>query len=947
MHDAEREDFRRIDELLDRAMEASAHERANLLAGCADAALRARVAALLEIEDRPGPLDRAPLELAAEALLDAGSRGAPQAEQRIGAYVLRHPLGEGGMATVWLAERGQPGISQQVAIKCLKAGLATPDLRARFVREQQILARLNHPHIAQLHDAGVSGDGVPYIVMELVDGEPITTYCDARGLGLRARLALFRKALDAVACAQRNLVVHRDLKPANLLVTRDGVPKLLDFGIAKPLDDDATHTLMRALTPAYAAPEQARGEAVTTATDVYALGVCLHELLAGTKPDRAADGTPLPPSQTLLRWRQREAASAGGGSAADRAARRRGHADAARLAASLRGEIGTVLLTALQPDPARRYASAAALDEDIDRLLARQPLRARRDRRSYRLRKFVQRNWLASGALAAVVVALAVGGMLALWQAREARIAAGHAQAVQDFLLGVFDAAQPDPRGGGTLVTTREIADRSARRLREQLGSGPQPDARILLALGHIYLKMQLTEQAAPLFEQAVRATREDATRDPAAFAEALEARGLMHQQSGHYREARGDFDEALQWTNAGPADVARRASLLISRARAESGSGDPDAATATLAAARAELARSPRPDPNLRLQAALVASATARRAGHSDAAVREADEAAAIATAAFGDASSQQADAQGARAAGLRLAGRLVEAAEAQRRLLQIDREILREVMPGHLYRSGLLELDAGDYTRAERAFRDALRSEHLIVGDEASDLGSYEEGLARALFELGRYDEAETLARRAVARYERAEEDAAGELAQMRLTLADVLAARGASDDARQRYDAVLAATIAPRTARARRQRLFAELGRAALDARPDSAAATTETLRRALARIDAGLDPLTRLAAQVRAGEILLAAGADGEAIAHARRAARLAIGLPADHPLLAHASLVEAGALFAQGDRKHARVPLAIALRVLEARLPASHPALARARRLAAGLGTSDT
>ena|SRR5579885_1392000 len=937
MHDADREHLRELDRWLDRLLALPDGARTAALAACADARLREELSALLAHDPKDGPLDRTPSALITELLREQIDTAAPQAEQRIGAYTLRSLIAEGGSAAVWRAERSDGSFSQRVAVKCLKSGLATPASRARFLREQQILASLSHPCIAQLHDAGITPEGVPWIVMELVEGQTITQHCDTHGLDLRARLLLFRNVLDAVTCAQRNLIVHRDLKPANILATAEGVPKLLDFGIAKPLSEsEATQTQWRALTPGYAAPEQFHGGAITTATDVYALGVVLHELLAGCKPQRSGE-TPLPPSQTVLRVEHT--------SDSQEAAVRRGFASAARLASALRGDLDTIVLTALHDEPVRRYDSASAMDEDIERFLQKRPLRARRDSRGYRARKFVQRNWLTVGALAAIVIALGIGIGVAAWQAHQARLAAARAQAAQDFLLGVFDAAQPDTNGGTSLITTREVADRAARELRERFGAGLDAEPRLLLSLAQVYIKMHVPEQAQPLLERALRLARAQASTNPAQLVDALEATALMQQDEGYYRQARNSFDQALRELAAMPPNPARAADLLINRARAEADGGDSAAADTTIAAARVQLAHLRNGSADLSLQAAMVAASSARAAGRGEDAVREAQMAARIAAGNFGAASPQEANAQGSLAASLRLTGRYAEAAAAQRRLLAIDRDTVHEIKPGHLYQSGLLLLDAGDYAGAEQAFRQALMEERVVAGDDASDLGSYEEGLGRALLLLGRSDEAATIACGAVARFERASEDVGGELAQARLTCAQAMATQDHADAARQRFQQVLTATAHAPNARAQRQRLSAQLEIAALDAAGGKTQSAVAGVQAALAQIGTSIDAPTCIAARIDASRILLSAGDRTGALSQAQSALELSSELPSDHPLRARAQLAQIAALVALGREENFRATLASALQVLAAKLSPTHPDLVQARSLAQRLGTN--
>ena len=381
--DADR--LERIQDLFFAALEQPPEARAGFLdAACDDAALRRAVEAYLAADTDGATflLDEPLVRLhAPEEELDE-IEGRP-----VGPYRLRRLLGRGGMGAVYLAEREDVG--RQVALKVVRGDLADPAARRRFELERRMLARLEHPHIARLYDAGVADDGTPYFAMELVDGVPLTDYCDRERLGLDARLHLIGQVGRAVQHAHQQFIVHRDLKPSNILVTPEGEVKLLDFGIAKALDEageesgELTGAGRRLLTPAYAAPEQRTGGPATAATDVYSLGVVLFELLTGKRPN-ASDEPTRAPSRPSTAVTETDATST------EAAAARR--TTTKRLARRLRGDLDVVCLKALQPEPERRYPSAEAFVEDIKRHLAGLPVTARRDSVGYRLRKFVRRH---------------------------------------------------------------------------------------------------------------------------------------------------------------------------------------------------------------------------------------------------------------------------------------------------------------------------------------------------------------------------------------------------------------------------------------------------------------------------------------------------------------------------------------------------------------------------
>ena len=401
-----KEDLERAEDLFHRALEVEPHARAAFLESeCGgDARLRDDVLSLLESDTRTGgPLVPPGAATMAQAIRTSSLGPAPGA--RVGAFVLLERIGAGAMGTVWRAERADKSYTQHVAVKLLPPGLESDETLARFRRERAMLARLEHPGIARLIDGGATENGVPYLVMEYVDGLPIDRFCEERRLPVEARLALFVEVCDAVQAAHRSLVVHRDLKPANILVDTTGRARLLDFGIAKLLDRgedgareaDLTFAGERLMTPRYASPEQVRGEPVTTATDVYSLGVLLYEILSGRLPYRTPADT-VRELETAILDQEPEKPSA--------AARRApGKADVARR---LAGDIDTIVLRAMAKEPAARYPSAESLAEDVRRHLRGQPVLARKDTLAYRASKFVKRHRLAvAAAAAAALVALA------------------------------------------------------------------------------------------------------------------------------------------------------------------------------------------------------------------------------------------------------------------------------------------------------------------------------------------------------------------------------------------------------------------------------------------------------------------------------------------------------------------------------------------------------------
>ena len=445
----------------------------------------------------------------------APAQAAQQAGRRIGAYTLLEPLGEGGMGAVWLAERNDGRYEGRAAVKLLHAGLLQRALAERFRREGAILAKLSHPHIARLLDAGLTDDGQPYLVLEHVAGQRIDAACDARQLGVRERIVLFAQVLEAVQHAHNRLVVHRDLKPGNVMVDATGAVKLLDFGIAKLLDaEDAageatalTHEAGRLLTPQYAAPEQRAGEAVTTATDVYALGLLLYELLTGQHPRVDAQGRHEPATALALPLSSRVVTDPQRRDAAEleRNASARGTTPA-RLATALAGDIDNILAKALRHDAAERYGTVSAFADDLQRHLRHEPVSARPDALLYRATRFVRRHRWGSAATAAFVLAVAAGTAGTAWQAIEARRERDEAKFQAERALGkgnfvnlVLGAIGDSDRP----LTQREILDLSVVLVEKQFGNDPRVAIDLLLPMAGQYMTLGDTERELAVMQRA------------------------------------------------------------------------------------------------------------------------------------------------------------------------------------------------------------------------------------------------------------------------------------------------------------------------------------------------------------------------------------------------------------------------------------------------------------
>ena len=537
-------------------------ERQSRLARVADREIADRVRRLLAADSEAGRFLETPAVAVAGGFFDGMAELAGDAPPpaRIGPYRVLGRLGRGGMGEVLLAERADGLFDQRVAIKLLRRGMASDEVLSRFSRERRILARLEHPHIARLLDGGATEDGRPYFVMELVEGEPITSYCRTRSLGVDDRLRLMQDCCDAVAAAHRNLVVHRDLKPPNVLVTKDGEVKLLDFGIAKLLGPDdtgeaaaETRTELRLLTPAYAAPEQILGEPVTTATDVWALGALGYELLTGTLPQKrdgrsaaalataASEDVKERPSQRVAR-EDREALPFANATEGDRR----------RLEKRLRGDLDNILLAALRREPERRYGSVTALAGDLRRYREGQPIKARPDTFGYRFSKFVRRNRAGVAAAVLVFLSLVTGIAVAAWQARRAEAhaktaaaAARRADAVKEFLIGLFEVADPEQASGGS-VTASDLLDQAGKRLQSELASEPDVQADLLEAVARIDKGLGRLDTAEDLAKRSLAIRERILPSGDAAIGRSLATLGAVKMSKGQLEEAEKSIEAAL-----------------------------------------------------------------------------------------------------------------------------------------------------------------------------------------------------------------------------------------------------------------------------------------------------------------------------------------------------------------------------------------------------------------
>jgi len=548
------ERWQAVSPYLEQLIEMAGDERRVWVGGlrASDPSLAADLEALLDEHDA----------LSQERFLETAGPLAPGsatlAGQVVGAYTLVSLIGQGGMGSVWLARRSDGRFDGLAAIKFLNTALVGRAGEERFAREGSFLARLTHPHIGRLSDAGVSATGHPYLVLEHIQGTRIDHYCDRHDLGIAARITLFLDVLDAVAHAHRHLIVHRDIKPSNVLVTDDGQVKLLDFGIAKLIEEGGqgpvtvlTREAGWAMTPEYAAPEQVLHEAVTTATDVYSLGVLLYVLLAGRHPAGAAR-SPVDLLRSIVETDAPRLSGAVGDThtghpdtLSENAARRGTTPE--RLRRALRGDLDTIVAKALKKAPQDRYASVGALADDLRRYLHHQPISARPDSFAYRAARFVVRH--RRGVVATSGVAALLAGLIFFYTTRlaaerdRARLEATKATKVSELLTGLLTGSDPYRNPGEP--TLRAILDAGAARMQQELAGEPELQAEMLTAIGRTYQRLRLLDKAEPLLERALMLGR-SALGHHERVAQSLNDLGVLFRERRNYGRAQPLLEESL-----------------------------------------------------------------------------------------------------------------------------------------------------------------------------------------------------------------------------------------------------------------------------------------------------------------------------------------------------------------------------------------------------------------
>ncbi len=688
---------------------------------------------------------------------------------RLGPYQLTQLLGSGGMGEVYLATRIDREFDQQVAIKLVRSNVLTDDVRARLRTERQILASLRHPNIATLFDGGTAPDGTPYLVMEYIEGVPIDAYCDRNRLSIEQRLQLFCKVCAAVQCAHQSLIVHRDLKPNNILVNAAGEPKLLDFGIAKLLDTQfsprtvtVTHHEYRVMTPAHASPEQVRGEPITTASDIYVLGVLLYELLSGKRPFvlpyncRLADVERLVCNSTPSTLSSMVLHSARDTPALMHDVAYSRQTSAAKLARRLQGDLDNIVLMALRKEPSRRYASAAQFAEDIQHWLHGQPVIASKDSWGYRCNKFVRRHTLAVASAITIMALLAGFSVVTYLQARDiarqrdaVAIERNRAEQVSSFLVELFELSDPSQSRGNELKA-RELLDVGARRIDGDLKSQPATKAMLLGTIGKVYGSLGLYKEAADSLTRSLQTSQQiygnshdDVAATQIALADVLISQGeldtaeqelkqsLAMQQQLHGKQSVQQAPVlrlmgrlALERGEYAQAEQQMRAAMTLYDQYGMQNSLDKAAVLSDLGKALADQYQEAKAEPLYR--AALT-----------------------IETATLGGDHPRIAELKNRLADALEGQGKYDEAAPIFREAVDVKRRVLGNTHPqtiDTLENHGNFLRRKGDYPQAEAVLIEALQANRKLYGEQHSYVGYDRVNLGLLAYDRGDYSSAET---------------------------------------------------------------------------------------------------------------------------------------------------------------------------------------------------------
>jgi serine/threonine protein kinase/Tfp pilus assembly protein PilF len=810
--------WQQIQSLFEQMIDTGTSERtARLASACGDDfELRSSVESLLKSDARREDALLHAIGNAAESLLE--DHQDRLIGTRVGPYRVVSILGHGGMSTVYRGERDDSQYQQTVAIKVLQHATLHPRLRSRLHSERHILATLDHPSIARLIDSGDLEDGTPYLVMEHVDGESIDSYCDSRTLFVRERLELFVKVCAAVQYAHRNLVVHRDIKSSNIFVTAEGAPKLLDFGIAKLLAPESlSHTLPvtrlqeRILTPENAAPEQVLGRPITTATDIYALGVLLYQLLTGRSPYRLLSYSQLQLERAIcmddpVRPSQMATSKLTGEKDVDRSriSDRRGLSPQ-RLRARLSGDLDAIVAMAMRKEPDRRYPSVEALSDDLNRHLLGQPVRARQGDWRYNTSKFLRRHLLAVASISAAFLGLALFAGVMFWENQRIELARDataqerdRAQQVSAFLVDVFSQADPFNAQGKEL-TAKDLLDRGAEKISGNLSLQPEVRAQLLESIGLAYRRQGLSERAIPLFEQAVAIRRQERPLNNGHVAVALANLARALTDAGHLISAEADLQQAVDLSESGgESRPTETADILVQFGNfALDAKSDPDRASQLFGKAL-NIYRSAIGSQNLQVAATLN--------GLADAAVWKSDyplaeryerEALSIFQEMVSRNHPDNAVALATLGSILTQRGKYAEAEQVLKEALQITRNVFGADNP----RIAQIEADLGilydregDLTRAIAATENAVKITRDRRGSSHYMVGYYLDALATLFLKAGDLPTAESDARQALASYAQSLPARHLYVASSHQLLGEVLLRRGSLAAAESEFRAAL---------------------------------------------------------------------------------------------------------------------------------------------------------
>jgi serine/threonine-protein kinase len=688
-----------------------------------------------------------------------------QINKRIGPYQIIKEIGSGGMGAVFLANRVDGQFEQQVALKLIKPGMHSGDIISRFEHERQILAQLQHPNIARLLDGGMSDDGLPYFSMEYVSGMPIDRYCDHHQLSIEDRIELFITICHTVQFAHNNLIIHRDLKPGNIFVTNDGSVKLLDFGIAKVFDEDKdlpglTRTGNYAMTPEYSAPEQIQRKMITTASDVYTLGLILYELLTGLRPfkfnssslldiERIITSTEPERPSSVIKKLQSQTSEENNNLLKTIGEYRQVSSD--RLRRKLGGDLDNICMLALNKEPARRYGSADQLGRDLQRYLKGLPVRARKESLSYRTQKFIRRHrWsvLSSTFVIFTLISIVTYYTILLSNERDKAIAeAEKAKAVSTFLEDLFKSSDPSESKGAT-ITAREILERGSDRIESELSEQPEIQARMFDVIGTVYYTLGLFEEALPLFYKSLKLRNSMYNKNHPDIALSLNNIGYLYCEMGEYLLADSLLNKALainkrhlshydpefakvygglawNWNLRG--DYKKADSLYRKAIEIQHINNDPNVGVNynNLALLMHEMNRYEEADEYFKKSLDILQDAYGEV--HPE-----------VATTYYNYGQLQ------------RDVDNIDEAIEIHKKVLSLDRQLYGDEHPNIAYSlNGLASMmdKTGNTAEAEKLYRQALLLRRKLLGKEHPDVGYSLNNLGRALVKRGAFDEAEKL--------------------------------------------------------------------------------------------------------------------------------------------------------------------------------------------------------